>query len=368
MELTIRCSGLARPMVCAGSLFFTDLPAEEDSAPAKEGTAAGEYLQHLLEGTKDIPTHAKNGVMFDNDIKFFTTDIALEIQNRNFGPVVCEQRLDWQTRSGIWIRGQADVAADDGNDLYIDDLKYGWGIVEAKDNRQLLGYAIGEVMRRQKTFRRIHMTIRQPRPHHEEGPTRTWTLTYEQLLGYKEQIETRMQEIAAGEKRLVTTSKCRYCPAAVKCPALNKAFYRGVEYMHEFMQDDIDEKELSHQLDLVNRVSDILKIKQDSLKALAIDRIKNGAIIPGYINEASYGDRKWKPGISPDVIKTLTGKDVLEQTMLSPAKAEKIGIPKEFVNSLVDRHFLGNKLVKKDATVSGNKIFGATAPKEISNG
>ena len=48
--------------------------------------------------------------------------------------------------------------------------------------------------------------------------------------------------------------------------------------------------------------------------------------------------------------------------MLSPAKAEKAGVPKEFVNSLVDRRFLGQKIVKKDGSDVGNKIFGKNKP------
>ena len=46
--MQIRCSKLARYMVCAG---YAHLVVEEPEAgePAREGTAAGEYLQHLLE-------------------------------------------------------------------------------------------------------------------------------------------------------------------------------------------------------------------------------------------------------------------------------------------------------------------------------
>ncbi len=345
-------------MACAGSLFF-DLPPEEEIAAAREGTAAGEYLQHLLEGTQNIQTHAKNGVQFDSDMKFYTIPLAQEILDNSNGKVLCEQRIDWQTGSGIVIRGSYDISyVKDGN-LHIEDLKYGWGIVEVERNWQLLGYAIGEVIRRGVVFKKIILKIHQPRPHHEDGSTRVWELTYPELLSFKELIEARMYSIANGDKKLSTSKECKHCPAAAEaCPAFNKAFYRGIEVVHEFMQDNISDQELSHQLDLVARVMDVLKVKSDSIKALAVDRIKRGVIVPGYMTESSYGDRKWKSDVSPAAIKALTGKDVVEQIMLSPAKAEKIGVPKDFVNSLVDRHFLGQKLVKKDATKIGNQIFG----------
>lgn len=359
--LEIRCSNLARAMACAGSLFFKDLPAQETDQAAEEGTAAGEFLQKLLTmpGVRVTESHAKNGVMFDDDMKFHATEVSSEIFANAHTEVLCETRIDWPTRSGIWIRGQYDAAyvGRDGR-LYIDDLKYGWGLVEVKENWQLLGYAIGEVMRRGVAFD-VVLRIHQPRPHHEDGPVRRWELSYAELLAYKERIEEHMMTIVQGNRTLTTNAKCRYCPAAAEaCPAANKAFYRGIEMAHDFLQDQISEKELAHQLDLVARITEVLKIKGDSLKSLAVDRIKKGVLIPGYVTESSYSDRKWKPGIGPEVIEAMTGKKIVEQVMLSPAKAEKAGVPKDFVNALVDRHFLGQKLVKRDTSALGDKIFG----------
>lgn len=359
--MEIRCSGLARPMVCAGSLFFENLPEQETNAPAMEGTAAGEYLQALIEtGAPPHAATATNGVAFDDDMRFHTEPIAQAVRENAATEVLCEKRIDWLTRSGVWIRGQYDMSyvGNDGK-LYIDDLKYGWVPVDVFENWQLLGYAIGEVIRRQTIFDKIVLRVHQPRPHHEDGQIRAWELSYNELLSYKEKIEKRMEDISNGEKTLVTSSKCKYCPAAASaCPAMSKMFYRGIEVSHEFMQDDIDEKELSFQLDLITRATEVLKIKSDSLKALAVDRIRKGKLIPNYVSEQILGDRKWKTGVTPDMIEALTGKKVVTSTMLSPAQAEKMGVPKEFVASIVDRHFAGTKVVRKDTTKIGNKIFG----------
>lgn len=355
---TVRCSGLARPMVCAGFLAFTDLPVQESSPQAEEGTAAGEWFAHLLLGTSP-GTHAKNGVQFDTDMDFFTRPLAQEIHDTKQSEVKCEQRIDWQTRSGIWIRGSYDASYIRDGKLYIDDLKYGWGIVEVFENWQLLAYAIGEMMRRQMIFDKIVMRILQPRPHHEDGEIRSWEISYEQLLQYKEKIEQRMMSIAQGNRDLVTSDKCKYCPAAAeKCPAINKAFYRGIEVIHDFVEDSLSEKEISFQLDLIARVGDVLKVKQDSLKSLAVDRLRNGKLIPNYSTETSYGDRKWKPEVTPDIVEAMTGKKIVEQVLLSPAKAEKAGVPREFVNAMVDRQFLGQKLVRKSSSDQAEKVFG----------
>lgn len=361
--MDIRCSGLARPMVCAGFLAFENLPVSPPNAAAEEGTACGELLARMLLG-KDIPAQAANGVYFDNDMRFYMKPIVEEINSNRQSEVLCEQRIDWQTRSGIWIRGSYDISFVRDGKLYIDDLKYGWGIVEVPENWQLLGYAIGEVIRRGVAFDKIVLRIHQPRPHHEDGSTREWVLTYAELLAYKERIEQRMEVIAAGDRTLQTGKQCKYCAASGEaCPAFNRLFYRALEVSYEFTQDQIDDAELARQLDHVSRAVEVIKIKTDSLNELAVSRIKAGKIVPGYLTESRYGDRKWRGGVTPESIEALTGKRIVEQVMLSPAKAEKLGIPKDFVNQLVDRHFLGQKLVRKDASDVGNKIFGTEAPR-----
>jgi hypothetical protein len=349
-------------MACAGFLSFENLPEQETNAAAEEGTAAGELLERMLLG-KDLPAQARNGVYFNDEMRFHLKPIVEEINANKSSDVLCEQRIDWQSRSGVLIRGSYDISFIRNGHLYVDDLKYGWGIVEVRDNWQLLGYAIGECIRRQTHFDKIVLRIHQPRPHHEDGSTREWVLTYDELLAYKEKIDSRLEQIVAGYNQLDTGKQCKYCAASAEaCPAFNRLFYRSIEVSTEFVQDQINETELSRQLDQIARASEVLKIKSDSLTQLAVSRIKSGKIIPGYITESRYGDRKWKADISPEVVKALTGKDITKTEMMSPAQAEKMGVPKEFVNSLVDRHFVGQKIVKKNATDIGNKIFGKEAP------
>lgn len=361
--MEIRCSGLARPMVCAGYAFL-NLPESPSNDAAKEGTAAGEYLERLLLGTH-IGEVASNGVYFDEDMKFFVTPIFDDIQSRAADKVLCETRIDWQTRSGIWIRGQYDAAFVDTNGrLCIEDLKYGWGIVEVEKNWQLLGYAIGEVIRRGTAFEEISFKIHQPRPHHEDGETREWVLTYSELIEYKEIIEDRMESLVNGNRELQTSNMCKYCQGAQEaCPAFNRLFYRALEVSTEFHQDSLSNDEVARQLDEVQRATEVLKIKKDSLTELGTMRINSGEIIKGYVREEKFGNRAWNKNISPASIKMMTGVDVIETSFMSPAKAEKAGVSKKLVSQLSKKHFAGVKLVKKNATEIGNKIFGNTAPK-----
>lgn len=359
----IRCSKLARPMVCAGYVFLEVEEIESENAAAKEGTAAGEYLQLLLE-RKPIGHIASNGVYFNDEMAFYTLPIAEDINDRATTQVLCETRIDWQTRSGIWIKGSYDYSfVDKRGYLCIEDLKYGWGIVEVKENWQLIAYAIGEIIRRGEAFSHISFKIHQPRPHHEDGSTREWILTYAELLEYKEKIENRMTELANGRKDFQTSDKCKYCKGAAEaCPAFSRLFYRALEVSTEFVQDSLTNQEIANQLDQVKRALEVIKIKSDSLVELGNFRIKKGEIIPGYIQVQQKTNREWKPGISPESIKLMTGKDIMEKSIMSPAKAEKLGVSKELVKQLSETRLSGMKLEKKNGTDVGNKIFGNTNP------
>ena len=348
-------------MTCAGYMHL-DLEETEAGDPAKEGTACGEHLQDLLEGNV-LRTVASNGVFINDDMRFFMKGIADDILSRT-SQVLCETRIDWQTHSGIWIRGQYDAAfVDNLGRLCIEDLKYGWGIVEVKENWQLISYAIGEVIRRGQVFEQIVLTIHQPRPHHEDGSKREWILSYQELLEYKDKIEARMTDLANGLKTLTTSKNCKYCSGAAEaCPAFSRLYYRALEVSTEFVQDSLTDEEVAQQLDQIKRAEEVIKIKHDSLVELGNSRIKKGRIIPGYIQVEKYAHRNWKNGIGPEAIKAMTGKDITERQIMSPAKAEKLGIPKDLIKQLTETKLAGVKLEKKNGSDVGNKIFGNTNP------
>lgn len=353
-------------MKCAGFPEFKDLPEDKDRTKRDEGEAASEYFEKKVMEL-EIPTHSKNKQPITDEMKHLINPIVegiLAVDKANpRSTIQVETRCNWMTKAGIELAGRFDLSMEADNNLYLDDLKWGWGIVEAYKNWQLIAYAIGEVLRRGRPYNEIVMRIHQPRPHHEDGITREWRISYDKLLEYKEQIENRMAAIAGGDTTLVTGSQCKYCPAAgAACPAFNKTFYKALETAHEFVQDDITDEELSMQLDLMTRIDEIFKIKKSSLELLATTRIKENKKIPGYALIDNLGDRKWNPDVSPELIKMLTGKDITETKVLSPAQAEKIGVDKKLVADLVNRPMLGQKLKKMDSGKIGNKIFGNEQP------
>jgi len=358
MIKSINSSALHRVMTCAGSVHFKDLPKLESSPMALEGIAAAEAFESLVKGLKPN-IQSKDGTNITQEMIDYIKPFVNSLKGYD---LFSEQEANWLSDSNIVVKGRYDLSYVKDNEIHIVDLKYGWTIVEPKNNWQLVAYAIGEVFRRKKGFDKYHLTVFQPRPGHEEGPVRTWTVTHAELEALKAQIDSRLTNISEGLNDLTTGSQCYYCPAATSCPALNKAFFRGVDLVHNFVQDDMTNDELSFQLTLIDRIEEMVKIKKGSLHDLAKQRIKAGAMIKDWVCQPSYGYRKWKDDVTIESIEIVTGKKVAETVILSPAKVQKLGVPKEILDVFTETPLVGEKLVKKDSRDLGNKIFGAVAP------
>lgn len=366
MITEIRCSQLHRPMNCIGFLLFENIEEMEAGDAAKEGTACGELLSEMIRQksfTPQVGSHASNNVFFDNDMWYHCSNIYNDIlQTAQGAHISTEERIDWKTQAGITIRGQFDIEYVTPGVLHIEDLKYGWGIVDVKRNWQLIGYAIGRVNHYMQVYgwqpNEIHFTIHQPRPYHPDGRTRTWVITIQELYALKQEIEAMAMRYVQGDRTLSTGKQCKYCPAMNSCPAANAALWNAVDVtMTEWSQDTLSNNEIGMQLKQLQRVQEILKIKQSSLEQLAIMRSQNGQPIPGWSYEMEYGDRKWKPGVTVETIKILTGKDITKTEMMSPNQAEKAGLNRRFIAELCEKSSKGLKLVEKNIVEEAIKIL-----------
>lgn len=360
----LRASGLSRIMNCLGYLSIQNLLAGETNDASREGTACGELLTHMIKQrtlTPQVKATAENGVIFDEDMWFYagaTYQTILESAQGN--EITSEIRIDWPTTAGITIRGQYDASYIVGDTLYMEDLKYGWRIVDVEKNWQLLAYTIGRYFQVSNTHQinKVVMKIHQPRPYHEKGRVREWSINMAELQHYYMQIDNRVKQLVSGDKTLSTNKNCKYCEGAVHCPALNRSYNAAIDtVMTEWQDKVLTDKEIAEALDVISRAEELFEIKASAIKQLAINRIQNGNVIQGYSYQQKFGDRKWRDNVSAKSIKMLTGVDVMETVMMSPAKAEKAGLHKKFVAGLVMTPSKGLDLVKTDLTNKAAEIF-----------
>lgn len=369
LPLEIRASTMPQIMQCMGPVVLRNLLPNESNDAAMEGTAAGELLQHMLQQrtlSPQVPLVAGNGVRFSEEMYFFVRPHAEDMLQRSQGKqILCETRIDFMTQAGIHVRGQYDASFyfPETRTLHMEDLKFGFGIVEVEENWQLITYCIGEMARLvregyacpEKYVLRIH----QPRAYHPEGANRVWEITHSQLMRYYQQIEQRFARIMAGDHELQTGPKCRYCRAAPVCPAFNKATHSALDHiMTDWVQDSMSNEVLAKQLEIAERAAELIKIRIDSLNQLGVIRVKQGEIIPGRALEQKYGHRKWKQMVTPESFKALTGVDIRDTVIMSPAKVEKLGVSEDFIDMLTERPMTSVKLTAVDLTNKAEKVFG----------
>lgn len=354
----VRASELARVMKCAGVLYFKDLPKPERHEVANEGIAASEVLDAMFRG-EEIPKMSTVNTPITEDMVTDMTEVYNTVMASAEGNQVnSELKLNWHSSSGIRITGRYDISFLNGDTLYVDDLKYGYRLVEPEENWQLLIYAIGEVIRLQKAPKTVVLRIHQPRAYHPDGTTRSWTIDYETLMDYATRIEKRLHSIAQGENTLQTSEHCKYCAAAASCPAFNKAYWNGIDAIAQFQQDDISNSDLSKLLDMHDRFNEIAKIRKDSLEQLAASRMTEGQVVPGWDMKKRYSNRSWMKNITPDAIKLMTGIDISETKMISPNQAEKRGLSKDLVKQFTTRFLQGTKVERSNAAGEAAKVFG----------
>lgn len=369
----VRCSSLHRFMTCVDHLKLNLRELQGESEPAREGTAVGEYLSEMIRQRTDQPVFgvdASNGYFVNEDMKFYARDTYRNVLEAAQGnPIETEERIDWVADS-CTIRGQFDISFVTGGrmengfrvgaTLHIEDLKYGWGIVEAKDNWQLLGYAIGQhkrLLEKGIYIDNVVLRIHQPRPYHAEGPIRTWVITKDELLGYYHQVVAQVRAYYSGGA-LVTGSGCKYCDAAAACPALNKAFHQAVDIvLRDYEEKELTNEDVSKLIAIIERAEEVIEIKSTSVKQLAMSRLQNNQVIPGYGMVQKFGDRAWKPGITAETIKMMTGVDITKTDMMSPAQAEKAGLNKKMVAQIAVKPPKGFEIKKVNINEQADKLF-----------
>jgi hypothetical protein len=210
--------------------------------------------------------------------------------------------------------------------LIINDYKHGAGIqVDAKMNEQMMIYALGRLMELeiddQFDIPIIQMNIIQPRGAGEA--IKTFEMKPVDLIKWS--VDVLFPAIKAAKQPdapLNPGEWCKYCPAALTCPALKKtnlevaklAFTEPTKWI-----DILTPKAIADLLDKESMVMSFYKRLNEHAAELASKNTK----IPGYTYQKKFGNRKWKdePWVEQELAQYLDNP--YERKLLSPAQIEK---------------------------------------------
>lgn len=314
------------------------LPEQDESDAAREGTEAHEELERVLS-----PYHDRPDVKLDADKLMAALDqehpsaygIALMLKyaaGLPAGRFWIEQRVE--LTPAIW--GRCDVAHYADGVLTVLDLKNGFVGVDAKDNEQLMLYAAASVYTHNLPLKYFRLVIVQPNdfrpgvPRVKQWPetANDWPhCTADSLFAFA----TRVAGIPAGRLEFKAGEHCRYCPLFGRCePTRDLLSHLSVAMQHT--PDEVRDDQIATYLTLRKPIEDYFK----SLDKSATKRALAGTAVPGMKLVATTKHRAWRnEADAKAAILAKLGPDALD--VPTPAQAEKLGMPEDWVASASEK-------------------------------
>lgn len=198
-------------MVCPAWRRLTAPLPKTSSAAADEGTEAHALFEAMILNQR---WESKNTEMLDY------IGSCIDWVAEQEGTVHSEMELDYGEEFGyVNLFGTADLIIDHPNQLTVGDLKYGFGIVEAEANSQMMIYLVGAVAKfgPRQSYR---LVILQPRANHFKGPIREVTVTPEELEAFKAKLQAAIADSYTNKPPVVGAHCRKYCAALAICPGV----------------------------------------------------------------------------------------------------------------------------------------------------
>jgi hypothetical protein len=350
---------LARLMQCEGS-YLLERPSivqDDDTTLRDEGNAWHWLAQQLFDGRlsrqQALGATAYNGVfitapMIQHAVDYIDALWAGEM----------EQRTSFQG-NGWQIDARADHVAFDAatSTLYVDDGKYGYGLVSPEWNWTLIAHAVGWSIQKQITPACVQLSIYQPRAYHPLGVHRTWRFAGDMLAHMYQRIDRVMTQPT---NLLTTGAQCRKCPTRYVCPAYREASMNAIDATSHAYTDSLSAEALAAELDLLEHADQTIQQRKKALTELALFRVRSGEVIPGRAMDRPKGNRRYKKNVDAATLQFLVGRDLSERKLPTPAKLEDMGVPLSVLEAVTERPDGAPRLVKVDVDAMARKSLGVS--------
>lgn len=239
---------------------------------------------------------------------------------------------------GVETFGTADLVAvqelanTDEHMLIIGDLKTGRHRVEAKENKQLMLYAIGVYRRLKRRYNitTVRLVIFQP----YAGGASEWDISVEGLELFAKFAQKRallaLDAYFRGKKNLKASDfkpsvdGCQWCRFSEQCAARTKTVN---SVLAEELEDDCALELTPEQLVAEYEKLPLLRQHIDKVEKAMAAALHSGKKVPGYkLVEGRPGNRAWKDA---DAIEVSHGDILKKEVLMSPTEAAKVLSPDE---------------------------------------
>lgn len=353
---------------CPGALAMQAGQPNPSSKYADEGTAAHELAAWCLRNKANTADYLGDSIEIaddewhpvSEDMREFVQAYVFETRRAAAdGVLLVEQRVDYSNAIGVTGQfGTSDALIVAGSMLKVRDLKYGQGVeVEAKDNSQMMLYALGaielvEMLDLADGIEAIELTIHQPRLY----AVSSHVITREQLEGfrarialaaqlakeYHEQGRAHVEALHTGGviPAVLTPSEsaCRWCRAKAVCPALREHVLTTVanDFVDETQEiapqlaSTIDDVKTADNEQVANclRAADLIEQWCTAIRARAESELLQGREVPGFkLVQGKRGNRAWSSEAEAEALfksMRLKQEEMYSFKLISPTTAEKV--------------------------------------------
>lgn len=234
---------------------------------------------------------------------------------------------------GVETFGTADLVAvqelanTDEHMLIIGDLKTGRHRVEAKENKQLMLYALGVYRRLKRRYNitTVRLVIFQP----YAGGASEWDISVEGLELFAKFAQKRallaLDAYFRGKKNLKASDfkpsvdGCQWCRFSEQCAARTKTVN---SVLAEELEDDFVLELTTEQLVVEYEKLPLLRQHIDKVEKAMSAALHSGKKVPGYkLVEGKMGNRAWKDA---DAIEVSHGDILKKEVLMTPTEAAKV--------------------------------------------
>lgn len=246
---------------------------------------------------------------------------------------------------GVETFGTADLVAvqelanTDEHMLIIGDLKTGRHRVEAKENKQLMVYALGVYRRLKRRYNItvVRLVIFQP----YAGGASEWDISVEGLELFAKFAQKRallaLDAYSRGKKNLKASDfrpsvdGCQWCRFSEQCAARTKTVN---SVLAEELEDDFALELTPEQLVVEYEKLPLLRQHIDKVEKAMSAALHSGKKVPGYkLVEGRAGNRVWKDA---DAVFEKYGTMLQKAVLMTPTEAVKV-IPEEELKDFITR-------------------------------
>lgn len=365
-------SKAAQWLACPGSVAMQAVfPDNGSSEAAEEGTACHWMAAEVLlgrGGSEFIGRTAPNGVVITAEmkaaavvyvaaIKSMVPELAvLQVEDHVQIPYI---HKDCHGTPDCWYFNPTTMT------MYIWDLKYGFTLVDERENWQLLCYAAAKFKGTEHIdFNKVRvvLTIVQPRAYHTAGAVRSWHLTGAELKPYADRLQNAAAIALCPNPPCQAGEQCHYCSARHACATAQQAALWACDYIGQAVPEALTPEALAMELRTLQRASAAIKYRLAGIESSAIATISSGGSIPGFTTENGAGREGWNiPATEVFAIGDMMGIDLRSEVKpVTPVQAKQKGFSEDLVKAYSSKGVGALRLIESTDTLAA-RVFGGGA-------